>query len=141
MKSEREYFIYKMKIEYDCAVQGRVSVWYGQLGSQDGLDDYTEVTYSQHGDAQSRFLDDFPMSDFDEDYTEKFYFENVDALRRSLKLFSYIETFMEQIEIDLKDIGIEEQDSLFFVYDCDASFMKDFSRTQIQLLGVYDYSK
>lgn len=128
-----------MKIEYECSGPGKVSVWCGYLGSKGNLSKYTDILYTDDGDAYSLFLNEFPIVDFDEDFTEKFYFENKQILFETLPMFSYAETFIEKIAADLETADTENFDSIFFVYDCDASFMKDIQDTKMKLLGVYDY--
>lgn len=130
-----------MKLEYDCFGAGRVSVWIGRFGKKEQFTDYMEVTYTEYGESVSGFLNDYPISDFDEDFSEKFFFENEGILERTLPLFSYIETFKDDLEKDLLNIDVNNRDSILFVFDCDASFMKDFTNPRMQLSGVYNYTK
>ncbi|RJE11551.1 immunity 22 family protein [Bacillus cereus] len=55
-------------------VHGMVSIWLGNMKTQDQLDAYIDVTYDEEGDAiPASFLVDFniDMIDVDEDFIEK----------------------------------------------------------------------
>ncbi|MFE5131124.1 immunity 22 family protein, partial [Bacillus mobilis] len=54
-------------------VHGMVSIWLGNIKTQDQLDTYMDVTYDEEGDAiPARFFVDFniDMIDVDEDFIE-----------------------------------------------------------------------
>ncbi|EJQ96382.1 immunity 22 family protein [Bacillus cereus] len=55
-------------------VHGMVSIWLGNMQTQDQLDVYTDATYDEEGDSiPARFFVDFniDMIDVDEDFIEK----------------------------------------------------------------------
>lgn len=59
--------------------QGFVSLWIGNMCSQDLLNEYTELIYTDEGEwLPSSFLTDFNINidDFDEDFIEKICHEN-----------------------------------------------------------------
>ena len=55
-------------------VHGMVSIWFGNMQTQDQLDTYIDVTYDEEGDAIPKkiFVDfNIDMIDVDEDFIEK----------------------------------------------------------------------
>ncbi|SCC39206.1 immunity 22 family protein [Bacillus mycoides] len=63
-------------------VHGMVSIWLGNMKTQDQLDTYMDVTYDEEGDSiPARFFVDFniDMIDVDEDFIEKEVLEEASA--------------------------------------------------------------
>lgn len=73
--------------------EGFVSLWIGTTNSEDLLDEYTELIYSDEGEwLPSSFLVDFniDMDEFDEDYLEKVCYKNgVSTLKKLITGCSY----------------------------------------------------
>jgi hypothetical protein len=73
--------------------EGFVSLWIGNIDSQDSLDEYAELIYTDEGEwLPSTFLADFNIDkdDFDEDFIEKICHEkNVKSLNELIAGCSY----------------------------------------------------
>lgn len=130
-----------MRFEYDCFVKNKVSVWCGSFESKKEFLKYTETIYTNRGEAVSSFLDEFHISDFDEDYQEKLYVEQDENLAEQLSRVSYIENFTEEINNDLSKVDTAQLNSFLFIFDMDISFLPANDNTVMKPLGVYDYRK
>lgn len=128
-----------MKIEYDCFARYKVSVWYGNFGSDKDFYDYISTSYSDRGEAISCFLEHYCISDFDEDYTERLFVESNTELTKQIVKVSYIENFFEAISKDMDSEKVKDANSLLFIFDCDISYMRNYDNSVMSPLGVYDY--
>ena len=83
-------------------VHGMVSIWLGNMKTQDQLDTYTDVTYDEEGDAiPARFFADFniEMIDVDEDFIEKEVLEEAsDDISMLLTGCSYDDKILSRIK-------------------------------------------
>ncbi|MDQ0221112.1 hypothetical protein ELQ35_01840 [Peribacillus cavernae] len=73
--------------------QGHVSLWIGEIQTEEELTDYVELVYTEEGEfLPSPFLSDFDIDidDFDEDFLEKVLHENrVENLTDLIQSCSY----------------------------------------------------
>lgn len=87
-------------------VHGMVSIWLGNMETQDQLDVYMEVTYDEEGDSiPARFFVDFniDMIDVDEDFIEKEVLEEAsDDISVLLTGCSYDDTILSRIKEEVK---------------------------------------
>ncbi|QWH38192.1 immunity 22 family protein [Bacillus mycoides] len=87
-------------------VHGMVSIWLGNMETQDQLDVYMEVTYNEEGDSISaRFFVDFniDMIDVDEDFIEKEVLEEAsDDISVLLTRCSYDDKILSRIKEEVK---------------------------------------
>ncbi|MEA1011649.1 MULTISPECIES: immunity 22 family protein [Bacillus cereus group] len=87
-------------------VHGMVSIWLGNMKTQDQLDVYMEVTYDEEGDSiPSRFFVDFniDMIDVDEDFIEKEVLEEAsDDISVLLTGCSYDDKILSRIKEEVK---------------------------------------
>ena len=83
-------------------VHGMVSIWFGNMQTQDQLDTYIDVTYDEEGDAiPARFFVDFniDMIDVDEDFIEKEVLEEAsDDISMLLTGCSYDDKILSRIK-------------------------------------------
>jgi Immunity protein 22 len=116
-----------------------VSVWVGVFSSEDALFDYVAKLYPGSGPATSAFLSDFPLGSYDEDFSEINFLPTSKDLDSAIGMHSYASTFSEDLLNDLKLCG--EFNSLYLIYDQDASGLAVKARGPMRLLGIYHYSK
>ncbi|EJQ45776.1 MULTISPECIES: immunity 22 family protein [Bacillus] len=87
-------------------VHGMVSIWLGNMETQDQLDVYMEVTYDEEGDSiPARFFVDFniDMIDVDEDFIEKEVLEEAsDDISVLLTGCSYDDKILSRIKEEVK---------------------------------------
>ncbi|MBM6647995.1 MULTISPECIES: immunity 22 family protein [Bacillus] len=87
-------------------VHGIVSIWLGNMETQDQLDVYMEVTYDEEGDSiPARFFVDFniDMIDVDEDFIEKEVLEEAsDDISVLLTGCSYDDKILSRIKEEVK---------------------------------------
>ena len=80
--------------------EGYVSLWIGNIKSDDELMAYVELEYTDDGDCiPSKFLKDFSIDidDFDEDFIERVCHENkVSSISESILLYNF--DFDEKID-------------------------------------------
>ncbi|KKK37457.1 hypothetical protein WQ57_13475 [Mesobacillus campisalis] len=71
--------------------EGYVSLWVGEFDSQEKLDDYLDIEFTEDGDALlSEFEKDFSIEYDDIDFREAVYFKQPPAtFQETLKGFSY----------------------------------------------------
>ncbi|HHP1051458.1 immunity 22 family protein [Bacillus cereus group sp. BfR-BA-01354] len=83
-------------------VHGMVSIWFGNMQTQDQLDTYIDVTYDEEGDfIPARFFVDFniDMIDVDEDFIEKEVLEEAsDDISMLLTGCSYDDKILSRIK-------------------------------------------
>ncbi|HFK1545109.1 TPA: immunity 22 family protein [Bacillus albus] len=83
-------------------VHGMVSIWFGNMQTQDQLDAYIDVTYDEEGDSiPARFFVDFniDMIDVDEDFIEKEVLEEAsDDISMLLTGCSYDDKILSRIK-------------------------------------------
>lgn len=83
-------------------VHGMVSIWFGNMQTQDQLDTYIDVTYVEEGDSiPARFFVDFniDMIDVDEDFIEKEVLEEAsDDISMLLTGCSYDDKILSRIK-------------------------------------------
>ncbi|HDR5270095.1 immunity 22 family protein [Bacillus cereus] len=87
-------------------VHGMVSIWIGNMKTQDQLDAYIDVTYDEEGDAiPASFFVDFniDMIDVDEDFIEKEVLEEAsDDISMLLTGCSYDDKILSRINEEVK---------------------------------------
>ncbi|AND08636.1 immunity 22 family protein [Bacillus thuringiensis] len=87
-------------------VHGIVSIWLGNMKTQDQLDTYIDVTYDEEGDAiPASFFVDFniDMIDVDEDFIEKEVLEEAsDDISMLLTGCSYDDKILSRINKEVK---------------------------------------
>ncbi|MFJ8218134.1 immunity 22 family protein [Bacillus cereus] len=87
-------------------VHGMVSIWLGNMETQDQLDVYMEVTYDEEGDSiPARFFVNFniDMIDVDEDFIEKEVLEEAsDDISVLLTGCSYDDKILSRIKEEVK---------------------------------------
>ncbi|MFB6588584.1 immunity 22 family protein [Bacillus thuringiensis] len=87
-------------------VHGIVSIWLGNMKTQDQLDTYIDVTYDEEGDAiPASFFVDFniDMIDVDEDFIEKEVLEEAsDDISMLLTGCSYDDKILSRIKEEVK---------------------------------------
>ncbi|MDZ4434099.1 immunity 22 family protein [Bacillus cereus] len=83
-------------------VHGMVSIWFGNMQTQDQLDTYIDFTYDEEGDSiPARFFVDFniDMIDVDEDFIEKEVLEEAsDDISMLLTGCSYDDKILSRIK-------------------------------------------
>ncbi len=83
-------------------VHGMVSIWFGNMQTQDQLDTHIDVTYDEEGDSiPARFFVDFniDMIDVDEDFIEKEVLEEAsDDISMLLTGCSYDDKILSRIK-------------------------------------------
>ncbi|MGG0289504.1 immunity 22 family protein [Bacillus pacificus] len=114
-------------------VHGMVSIWFGNMQTQDQLDAYIDVTYDEEGDAiPARFFVDFniDMIDVDEDFIEKEVLEEAsDDISVLLTGCSYDDKILSRIneEVKLKKSYNSIVLIYNFQYDNSVSNCEDFN--------------
>lgn len=105
--------------------EGFVSIWFGNIKSQDSLEKYVNLIYGEDGEYKpSEFLEDFKidMDELDEDFIEKanynFHSDKVDKL---LKDCSYSEKVIPRICKKIGDKINEEVNTVILIYNFDYS--------------------
>ncbi|EJV71204.1 MULTISPECIES: immunity 22 family protein [Bacillus] len=87
-------------------VHGMVSIWLGNMKTQDQLDTYMDVTYDEEGDSiPAKFFVDFniDMIDVDEDFIEKEVLEEAsDDIFVLLTGCSYDDKILSRIKEEVK---------------------------------------
>ncbi|WP_283750431.1 immunity 22 family protein [Bacillus cereus] len=87
-------------------VHGMVSIWLGNMQTQDQLDVYTDATYDEEGNSiPARFFVDFniDMIDVDEDFIEKEVLEEArDDISVLLTGCSYDDKILSRIKEEVK---------------------------------------
>ena len=103
--------------------EGYVSLWIGNMKSDNELLEYVELGYTEDGDwAPSKFLIDFniDIDDFDEDYIERVCHDNVvNSISELISGCSYEDIIMPQIEKVIADRFPENINSAILLYNYD----------------------
>lgn len=101
--------------------EGFVSLWIGNIDSQDSLDEYTELIYTEEGEClPSTFLADFniDMDDFDEDFIEKVcHKKNVKSLNELIAGCSYEDVVILRFTNVLGDGLLKGVNSAILLYN------------------------
>lgn len=105
--------------------EGVVSLWLGNMESQDFLEDYFSIKYTDDGDSiPSPFIKDFYicMYDIDEDFIEKeFYLERSDNLEALLAGCSYEEVVIPQMKKSASNILEMKYNTIIMIYNYEYS--------------------
>ena len=101
--------------------KGMVSLWIGDIESDEALEDYLEVGYNEDGTLKvPRFLRDYDieLDDYDEDFVERIYLEEtVDELKKLIKGCSY-EEMVEPLFSDMIGLNsIQEINAAILLYN------------------------
>lgn len=103
--------------------EGCVSLWIGNIKSDDDLMKYVELEYSDNGDYNpSDFLKDFniDMDEFDEDFIERICHKNkVDSIEELISGCSYEEFIIPRIENKIGKRLQEKVNSAILLYNFD----------------------
>lgn len=103
--------------------EGVVSLWTGNTNSNEFLNDYTEMNYTEDGDRDpSEFIKDFNMYDIDEDFVEKERYEEAsDNLEVLLSGCSYDDVVIPNIKKSVGKILKEKFNTIILVYNFEYS--------------------
>ncbi|WP_243523049.1 immunity 22 family protein [Bacillus pseudomycoides] len=105
--------------------EGVVSLWLGNMESQDFLEDYFSIKYTDDGDSiASSFIKDFQicMYDIDEDFIEKeFYLKRSDHLETLLAGCSYEEVVIPQMKRFTSNILEMKYNTIIMIYNYEYS--------------------
>lgn len=120
--------------------EGFVSLFIGNLNSNEEHQKYVLVNYTEDGDIiPSEFEKDFGIDYYDEDFREvEFYSESSDDLRVLLEGFSYDKEMVPKF-IDICGERLDqEENSVILLYDF--QYSGDIDRVgQFQFLGTVQY--
>ncbi|PEY43924.1 hypothetical protein CN354_01800 [Bacillus cereus] len=105
--------------------EGVVSLWLGNMESQDFLEDYFSIKYTDDGDSiPSPFIKDshICMYDIDEDFIEKeFYLKRSDHLETLLAGCSYEEVVIPQMKRFTSNILEMKYNTIIMIYNYEYS--------------------
>lgn len=103
--------------------EGYVSLWIGNIKSDDELMAYVELEYTDDGDCiPSKFLKDFSIDidDFDEDFIERVCHENkVSSISELISGCSYEEIILPKIEEKMEGQFQDKVNSAILLYNFD----------------------
>ena len=119
--------------------EGYVSLWIGNIKSDDELMAYVELEYTDDGDCiPSKFLKDFSIDidDFDEDFIERVCHENkVSSISELISGCSYEEIILPKIEEKMEGQFQDKVNSAILLYNFD--FDEKIDRLLSILLLLY----
>ncbi|MEU4570157.1 immunity 22 family protein [Micromonospora sp. NPDC023956] len=118
-------------------VPGLVSIWAGRLSDEGALDDYVSFRYPPDGESWSPFTRDHGLGWVDEDQAEAAWFAGG---AYSLAGHSYGGSFAAAADVDLAR-RFPEANSVYLVYDFDASAALVSGSALLAFLGAYPYCK
>lgn len=128
--------------------EGYVSLWIGNISSDEQLAGYVEVGYTEDGDSiPSQFLKDFQINtyDFDEDFIERICNEiEMQSIRELILGCSYEDKVIPQYEKLAKRMSLEKFNAGILLYNfqyegrIDVINSKDYA---FQFVGSVKYSE
>lgn len=127
--------------------EGFVSLWIGNISSQNLLDEYTELIYTDKGEwLPSSFLADYNINidDFDEDFIEKVCYENdINTLKELINGCSYEDIIIHRFLNLVGDKLPKEINSAILLYNLvyDANEKKaNNKKTTFRYIGAVQYN-
>ncbi len=106
--------------------EGYLSVWVGTAESDQSLEEYVQLTYSDDGDLiPSQLLRDFDLTDDDGDFDEydegcreiAFYEKGSETLESCLREFSYSEQFVEKVMESVGNDAAAETNAVVILFN------------------------
>ncbi|MEV0329357.1 immunity 22 family protein [Micromonospora echinospora] len=116
---------------------GVVSIWAGHLPDEGALDDYVSFRYPDDDESWSPFTRDHGLGWVDEDQAEAAWFADGPY---SLVDHSYGDSFAPAADEDLTR-RFPDANSVYLVYDLDASAVLISGSPLLAFLGAYPYRK
>ena len=103
--------------------EGYLSLWVGNIHSDDDLRKYVELKYTEDGEfEQSIFLNDFniDIDEFDEDFIERVCYEDgVDTLSELISGCSYEDIVLPEILNEIEDRFKDKTNAAILLYNFD----------------------
>jgi hypothetical protein len=131
--------------DYSMRCRGYVSLWLGTSVSNESLESYVALHYSEDGDlVPSDLMEDFNIPSYDEDFLESEY-RNLSEHRivKLLKGFSYWEQIAERFAALCGDQVDVDVNAVVVLYDFNASPSRTRSSqnqdVQLSFMGVVTY--
>ncbi|WP_410983046.1 immunity 22 family protein [Bacillus cereus] len=126
--------------------EGMVSLWLGNMESEDLLEDYFRIKYTEDGDSiPSPFIKDYHicMYDIDEDFIEiEFYLKQSEHLDALLAGCSYEEVVIPQMKRLTANILEVKYNTIIMIYNYEYSgeiINKNENRYEIKYIGAVSY--
>ncbi|ENQ3105365.1 Immunity protein 22 [Bacillus sp. 491mf] len=121
----------------------KVTVWIGNFESNDELENYTNIKYTEDGDSiPSIFERNFDLGYYDRDLVEKKWTgqTSVNNIQDLLQSFSFSDQFSEQFDnINLK----KEFNTVILVYNFEYDARKTritYKNNELECIGVAQYT-
>ncbi|MCI0765529.1 immunity 22 family protein [Bacillus sp. TL12] len=126
--------------------EGMVSLWLGNIESEDFLEDYFHIKYTEDGDSiLSPFIKDYHicMYDIDEDFIEiEFYLKRSDHLETLLAGCSYEEVVIPQMKRCASNMLEMKYNTIIMIYNYEYSgeiTNKNENRYEMKYIGAVPY--
>ena len=114
----------------------KVSLWIGNVESEEALKNLILERYDDEGDSTSDFMDSFEIEFIDNQFQEVHFYDNTSSKTEILNGFSYIDSFLEEIP----EINWEENNCLVLLYN-----FKYHERVQqkrgLTFVGSYEFTE
>jgi hypothetical protein len=114
--------------------QNRVSLWVGNLLSENELDEIMLEVYDEKGDSSSKFMESFKIEYIDNQFQEVFYYEDFQTKEEIFEGFSYVDSFINKIP----EIDWTEKNSIILFYNFE--YNKNVTeKLGLKFIDTYDY--
>lgn len=93
--------------------QNKVSLWIGNVPSEDELNNFMMEVFDDEGDSSSKFMEAFRIDYIDNQFQEVFFYEDLQTKEEVFDGFSYIESFIDEIS----EVDWSEKNSIILLYN------------------------
>lgn len=97
--------------------EGTVSIWLGNLSSEDEFENYVKEQYGDDDSPISRFAEEFEIGWYDHDFIEADFIENKSSVEEFLSGNSYSSSFINEAVSASKSKGFESCNTKILLYD------------------------
>lgn len=115
--------------------QNKVSLWIGNLSSEEVLNKIMLEVYNDEGDSNSLFKEAFNIDYIDNQFQEVFFYENLQTKQEVFEGFSYIESFMS----DIPEVNWSKKNSIILLYNFEYNGNVK-SKLGLDFVKVLDYT-
>lgn len=114
--------------------QNKVSLWIGNIPSEDELNNFMLEVFDEEGDSSSKFIEAFNIEYIDNQFQEVFFYENLLTKEEVFEGFSYIESFINEIP----ELNWSEKNSIILLYNFEYSGNIN-SALDLEFINVFDF--
>lgn len=121
--------------------EGVVSIWLGNMDSEDDFEDYIEEQYEDDDAPMSKFTEEFGLGWYDHDFSEADFKDNPVPVEEFLSRNSYSSSFINEAVSAANNKGLENCGTKILLYNCEYDpATAPVSETQkLTFIGAFNY--